>query len=87
MPIESKYTVSNEKSYSYLDLFGRPTVVITMKNVYDIHKVNFQIYYKFNPIWLLIKPTILIGFIFAFFVLVISYFRLELSLKKKSKIE
>ena len=41
--IESSFSVSYEKSYSFLDFFGRTTVEITMNNVFDIHKIPFEV--------------------------------------------
>lgn len=39
LPIDSPYKISYDKTYSFLDLFGRTTVIITMNNVFDIHRV------------------------------------------------
>ncbi len=82
LPIE-KYHLTREKSFSYLDLFGRPTLVITMQNVYDIHRLNFSINYTYNSSWLLFKPVLLIGFFLCLFICMIFYFRLDLSSKSK----
>lgn len=80
LPIESKYTVTHEKYYSFLDFFGRPMVVINVKNAYDIHNVNFQIQYSFSSIWMLVKPSILVSFFLLIFAMFIIYFRLDISL-------
>lgn len=84
MPVE-KFHLTREKSYSYLDLFGRPTLVIYMSNVYDIHRVNFQITYTYNSSWLLFKPIILVGFFMFIFVVLIFYFRLDLTTSKRER--
>lgn len=39
LPIDSPYKISYEKTFSFLDFFGRTTVIITMNNVFDIHRV------------------------------------------------
>ena len=35
-----------QTSYSYLDVVGRPTVVIKKKNVVGEHNVPFQVFWK-----------------------------------------
>ena len=80
LPIETKYTVTHEKYFSFLDFFGRPMVVINLKNAYDIHNVNFVINYNYSSGWMLFKPFLLISFFSIFFVALIMYFRVELSL-------
>ena len=86
LPID-KYTVSHEKYYSFLDFFGRPMVVINVKNAYDIHNVYFQINYDYSPVWLLVKPIILVSFFLMIFGSLILYFRIELSLSGSPKIK
>lgn len=86
LPLE-KYHLAREKSFSYLDLFGRPTLVITMQNVYDFHRVNFSVNYTYNSSWLLFKPALLIGFFMCLFVTMILYFRLDLSSRAESEKE
>jgi oligosaccharyltransferase complex subunit alpha (ribophorin I) len=78
LPVE-KYHLAREKSFSYLDFFGRPTLVITMNNVYDIHRFDFSVNYTYNSNWLLFKPILVIGFFFFIFICLIVYFRLDLS--------
>jgi oligosaccharyltransferase complex subunit alpha (ribophorin I) len=84
LPIESKYTVTQEKYFSFLDFFGRPMVVINVKNAYDIHNVNFQIHYNYSSVWMLVKPAILIFFFSIIFALLLLYSRIELSLSNSS---
>jgi len=89
LPIEAKFQIIYEKSYSYLDLFGRPTVVINMKNCYDIHKVNLSVNYTYSKLTLFFKPLLVVLFFFALFVAIIGYFRTDLTLHppKGSKIK
>ena len=82
LPIDSEYEVSYEKTFGCLDLFGRESVVFKMKNVYDIHKIPFQIYYKYSKLNLISKPLILIAYFFAIFLALIIYFRANFSLSK-----
>ena len=83
LPLTSKYTLTDEKSFSYLDLFGRPTVLIEMDNVYDKHKSNFVISYKYSKFNLLFKPLLVVLFYFGIFLLLIVYFRANLTLRSK----
>jgi len=78
LPAE-KYHLTREKSFSYLDLFGRPTLIITMNNVYDVHRFDFNVNYTYNSNWLLFKPILVIGFFLCIFVSLIFYFRLDLT--------
>lgn len=39
LPIDSPFKITYEKTFSFLDFFGRTTVIITMNNVFDIHRV------------------------------------------------
>ncbi|XP_020583300.1 dolichyl-diphosphooligosaccharide--protein glycosyltransferase subunit 1B [Phalaenopsis equestris] len=71
-----------EKTYSYLDVVGRTTVVIKKKNVVPEHNVPFQVYYNFNPIFMLAEPLMLVTAIFLFFSACIAYLRMDLSFAK-----
>ena len=68
-------------------MFGRNSIIINMKNVYDIHKVYFQIRYKYSNALLFIYPDIFIVYFFFIFVALILYSRGNLSLKKDSKVK
>lgn len=83
LPVDGKYEISYEKEYGCLDLLGRKSVVIKMNNVYDIHKVHFQIYYNYSSWALASKPLILIVYFFVIFASLIVYFRANLSLDRK----
>merc|ERR1711957_254164 len=78
LPVE-KYHLAREKSFSYLDFFGRPTLIITLNNVYDIHRIDFIVNYSYNSSWLLFKPMLVVGFFLSMFLCLIFYFRLDLS--------
>ena len=84
---DGEFNVVNNKFYGCLDLFGRNSVIINMKNVYDIHKVYFQIRYKYSNALLFIYPDIFIVYFFFIFVALILYSRGNLSLKKDSKVK
>uniref|UniRef100_A0A0E0H866 Dolichyl-diphosphooligosaccharide--protein glycosyltransferase subunit 1 n=1 Tax=Oryza nivara TaxID=4536 RepID=A0A0E0H866_ORYNI len=71
-----------ETSYSYLDVVGRTTVVLKKRNVVGEHNVPFQVYYEFNPIFMLAEPLMLISAVFLFFVACIAYLHMDLSIGK-----
>ena len=80
--------MENKNVKGCLDLIGRNAVVIKLKNVYDIHKVNFQILYKYNESNLYKKPMIIICYFLAIFLSLIVYMRADLSLNKnKEKVD
>ena len=85
--VEGQFEIVKGKFYGYLDLFGRNSVIIKMKNVYDVHKVFFQIKYKYSNVLLFVKPIILMVYFFLIFVALILYSRGNLSLKKEDKIK
>ncbi|KQJ81403.1 dolichyl-diphosphooligosaccharide--protein glycosyltransferase subunit 1B [Brachypodium distachyon] len=71
-----------ETSYSYLDVVGRTTVVIKKKNVVGEHNVPFQVYYEFNPMFMLAEPLMLISALLFLFVTCIAYLHMDLSIGK-----
>ncbi|KAM0878309.1 hypothetical protein ACQ4PT_034958 [Festuca glaucescens] len=71
-----------ETSYSYLDVVGRTTVVLKKKNVVGEHNVPFQVYYEFNPVFMLAEPLMLISAALLFFVACIAYLHMDLSIGK-----
>lgn len=71
-----------EKTFSYLDVVGRTTVVIKKKNVVPVHNIPFQVYYNFNPIFMLAEPLMLVTAIFLFFGACIAYLHMDFSLSK-----
>ncbi|GAB4854953.1 Dolichyl-diphosphooligosaccharide--protein glycosyltransferase subunit 1B, variant 2 [Ancistrocladus abbreviatus] len=71
-----------ETSYSYLDIVGRTVVVLEKENVVPEHNVPFQVYYKFNPIFMLAEPLMLVSVFFLLFVACIAYLHADLSLRK-----
>ncbi|KAG0454236.1 hypothetical protein HPP92_025540 [Vanilla planifolia] len=71
-----------EKTYSYLDVVGRTTVVIKKKNVVPEHNIPFQVYYSFSPICMLAEPLMLVTAFFLFFCACIAYLHMDLSLGK-----
>ncbi|KAL2539775.1 Dolichyl-diphosphooligosaccharide--protein glycosyltransferase subunit 1B [Abeliophyllum distichum] len=73
---------SLETKYSYLDVIGRTVVVLEKKNVVPEHNVPFQVYYNFNPMFMLAEPLMLVSAFFLFFVACIAYLHVDLSIRK-----
>jgi oligosaccharyltransferase complex subunit alpha (ribophorin I) len=73
---------SLETKYSYLDVIGRPVVVLEKKNVVPEHNVNFQVYYTFKPIFMVAEPLMLATAFFLLFVACIAYLNIDLSIRK-----
>eukprot|EP00268_Persea_americana_P012576 TRINITY_DN1534_c0_g1_i1.p1 TRINITY_DN1534_c0_g1~~TRINITY_DN1534_c0_g1_i1.p1 ORF type:complete len:495 (-),score=85.33 TRINITY_DN1534_c0_g1_i1:355-1770(-) len=71
-----------ETSYSYLDIVGRHTVVLKKENVVQELNAPFQVYYRFNPIFLLAEPLMLASAFFLFFAGCIAYLHVDLSIRK-----
>ncbi|MED6136973.1 Dolichyl-diphosphooligosaccharide--protein glycosyltransferase subunit 1B [Stylosanthes scabra] len=71
-----------EVKYSYLDVVGRTVVVLEKRNVVPEHNVPFQVYYTFNPIFMLAEPLMLSVAFFLFFVASVSYLHVDLSIRK-----
>ncbi|KAL6578076.1 Dolichyl-diphosphooligosaccharide--protein glycosyltransferase subunit 1B [Orobanche minor] len=73
---------SLQTKYSYLDVIGRPVVVLEKKNVVPEHNVPFQIHYKFNPIFMFAEPLMLTSAFFLLFLTFVAYLHIDLSIRK-----
>ncbi|KAL2897672.1 Dolichyl-diphosphooligosaccharide--protein glycosyltransferase subunit 1B [Bienertia sinuspersici] len=71
-----------EIKYSYLDVIGRPVVVLTKRNVVPEHISPFEVVYDFNPAFMLAEPLILVSVFFVFFLACIAYLHGDLSIQK-----
>ncbi|XP_038712028.1 dolichyl-diphosphooligosaccharide--protein glycosyltransferase subunit 1B [Tripterygium wilfordii] len=72
-----------EKKYSYLDVVGRTVVVLEKRNVVPEHNSPFQVYYTFNPIFMLAEPLMLALAFFLFFISSIAYLHVDFSIRKQ----
>ncbi|WOL12949.1 hypothetical protein Cni_G21718 [Canna indica] len=73
-----------EMTYSYLDVVGRTTMVLRKTNVVPEHNIPFQVYYDFNPIFMLAEPLMLVSAVFLFFIACVAYIHMDLSIGKSS---
>uniref|UniRef100_A0A1B0BUT1 Dolichyl-diphosphooligosaccharide--protein glycosyltransferase subunit 1 n=1 Tax=Glossina palpalis gambiensis TaxID=67801 RepID=A0A1B0BUT1_9MUSC len=67
-------------SYTYLDTFGRPTIVFSKNNMVENHMSDFELKYKFPKILLLQEPILIITFIFMIFLFTVIFKRLDFSI-------
>ncbi|CAJ1976751.1 unnamed protein product [Sphenostylis stenocarpa] len=80
IPFEVKQHL--EIKYSYLDVVGRTVVVLEKRNVVPEHNIPFQVYYGFNPIFMLAEPLMLVSAFFLLFVASVAYLHVDLSIRK-----
>ncbi|KAJ1406399.1 Ribophorin I [Sesbania bispinosa] len=71
-----------ETKYSYLDVVGRTVVVLEKRNAVPEHNTPFQVYYNFNPIFMLAEPLMLASAFFLLFVASVAYLDIDLSIRK-----
>lgn len=71
-----------ETTYSYLDVIGRTVMVLEKSNVVPEQNSAFEVYYDFNPAFMLVEPLILITVFFLFFLACIAYLHADLSIQK-----
>uniref|UniRef100_A0A2P2MZ82 Dolichyl-diphosphooligosaccharide--protein glycosyltransferase subunit 1 n=1 Tax=Rhizophora mucronata TaxID=61149 RepID=A0A2P2MZ82_RHIMU len=77
-PVEQRL----EKKYSYLDVVGRTVLVLEKKNVVPEHNTPFQVYYTFNPIFMLAEPIMLASAFFLIFMACVAYLNIDISIRK-----
>jgi len=77
-------TIVHASHVTYLDLksCGRPTVILSKKNVVNEHNQNFQIMYRFSKSSMLFEPILLTLAFFSIFFFIIILVRVDLSLSK-----
>ncbi|KAJ0182757.1 hypothetical protein K1T71_002126 [Dendrolimus kikuchii] len=68
--------------YTYLDTKGRPVISFTKRNLVENHIQDFQLRYTFPRLLMLQEPLLVVGFLYALFLCVIIYVRLDFSIHK-----
>lgn len=68
--------------YTYLDTKGRPVITFSKKNLVENHIQDFQLRYTFPRLLMLQEPLLVVGFLYALFLCVIIYVRLDFSIHK-----
>lgn len=87
-------SITDASRQTYLDTpaFGRPVVIIDKKNVVAAHNVPIEVTFDFPQSFMLHEPLLLVSGFFAFFLVCMVLFRLDVSLvrsapAKKTKAE
>jgi oligosaccharyltransferase complex subunit alpha (ribophorin I) len=83
--VKTPYRVNREPDsvhYTYLDTVGRPVITMTKSNLVEQHIQDFEVRYTFPKYMLLQEPMLIIVSLFALFLLVIVYVRLDFSISK-----
>lgn len=68
--------------YTYLDTVGRPVIVFTKQNLVENHISDFNLKYNFSKVLMIQEPLLIIGFLYALFLIVIVWTRLDFSITK-----
>jgi hypothetical protein len=69
-----------DQSFSTLDLWGRPKLVLKRSNVhFSLHNEHFSVTYRYDWRWMLYKPLLMSITVFAMYVASIIYLRASLS--------
>ncbi|CAH0405619.1 unnamed protein product [Chilo suppressalis] len=68
--------------YTYLDTKGRPVITFKKNNLVENHIQDFQLRYTFPRLLMLQEPLLVVGFLYALFLCVIIYVRLDFSIHK-----
>lgn len=76
-------TETFETTKTYLDVQGRPTIILTLKNVVDEQsQAILQVNYTFTFLDQLRKPLFVIGLLFTFCLILMTYVRVDLTISK-----
>ncbi|XP_021917698.1 dolichyl-diphosphooligosaccharide--protein glycosyltransferase subunit 1 isoform X2 [Zootermopsis nevadensis] len=78
-PIEH---LPNSLHFTYLDIKGRPVIILRKKNLVENHIQDFQLQYNFPRILMLQEPFLIVAAFYLLFVFVIVYVRLDFSITK-----
>jgi oligosaccharyltransferase complex subunit alpha (ribophorin I) len=65
---------------TYLDLAGRPMLVLKKSNVVRHHNIPFQVGYNYSTVLMIQEPLLVIMGFMAFFIAAMAYMRLELTI-------
>jgi len=77
-PFSVDYADDHELHFTHLDTTGRPVLILRKNNVVRFHNQPFLVSYQYKPVLMLREPLLVIGAVFAFFLLSMAYYRVEL---------
>lgn len=72
--------------YTYLDTVGRPVIVFSKQNLVENHIADFNLKYNFSKVLMIQEPLLIIGFLYALFLIVIVWTRLDFSITKDNTV-
>lgn len=75
--------VSQVSHFTYLDVSGRPVLVLKKKNLVNEHDQPLYVLYKFKSTAMLQEPLLLVTAFFVFFLSIIVITRIDLSITHK----
>lgn len=84
IPPYSVQRLSDQVHYTYLDTVGRPVIVFTKQNLVENHIADFNLKYNFSKVLMIQEPLLIIGFLYALFLVVIVWTRLDFSITKET---
>eukprot|EP01102_Stenamoeba_stenopodia_P018754 TRINITY_DN6940_c0_g1_i1.p1 TRINITY_DN6940_c0_g1~~TRINITY_DN6940_c0_g1_i1.p1 ORF type:complete len:626 (+),score=154.03 TRINITY_DN6940_c0_g1_i1:51-1928(+) len=74
---------SEERHFTYLDVSGRPVLVLKKKNIVNEHDQQLYVLYRFKSTAMLQEPLLLVTAFFVFFLSIIVITRIDLSITQK----
>lgn len=77
----------DSKHYTYLDTFGRPVISFSKKNIVENHIADFNLKYSYPKIMMLQEPLLVVGFLYALFLFVIIWVRLDFSIIREEDLK
>lgn len=83
------YSVSrlpDQVHYTYLDTVGRPVIIFSKQNLVENHIADFNLKYNFSKVLMIQEPLLIIAFLYALFLIVIVWTRLDFSITKDSQV-
>ncbi|XP_044764773.1 dolichyl-diphosphooligosaccharide--protein glycosyltransferase subunit 1 [Coccinella septempunctata] len=81
------HRLEDGKTYKYLDNLGRVVIRLKKTNLVEQHIQDLEITYQWDTITLIHEPILLALALFALFIIVIIYVRLDFSIHKSEKKE
>lgn len=78
---ESLNRERDQLTQTALTNFGRPTIVLSGKNAIEKHAIPVTVFYEFSIIYMLRTPLLICAYIYAVFLVIIVYLRIDFSLK------
>ena len=88
--VRMPYSYSREEDslhFTFLDFTGRPVVTLSKSNLVEDHIQEFELRYRFNAVYLLREPLLIIVGLMVLFLSVILFVRLDFSISIDTQAE